>query len=68
MSAVPAHDSVGTVQKNCVDFFAQTNFANVLVIFFLYFQYLGQFSHLLLQPLDFLLHGDLLSSICDLLI
>jgi hypothetical protein len=60
VSTVSAHHSVSTIKEHCIYFFAKTNFANVLVVLFLYFQNLGQFSNLLLKSLDFLLHCDLL--------
>jgi len=34
---VPAHHSVGTVKEDCIDFSAQADLANVLVIFFFNF-------------------------------
>lgn len=61
MRTVPAHYSVGAVQENSVYLFAQTYFADVLIVFFFDFQNLSQLSYLLLKPTYFLLHLYLLS-------
>ena len=56
VGTVAAHDSMGTIEEDCVYLFAEAYLADVLIIFFFNLEDLGQLFHLLLQPPDLLLH------------
>ena len=67
VGTVAAHDSMGTIEEDCVYLFAEAYLADVLIILFLNLENLSQLSHLLLQPSHLLLELHLLIRVVKVL-